>query len=64
MENRVAGRTYPRYLFSNRSGDIQQLFRTACADFGVSCTQPSFKELSVAKARDVARLDAVIGLKR
>jgi hypothetical protein len=48
----------------NRSGDIQQLFRTAGADFGVSRTQPSFKELSVAKARDVARLDAVIGLKR
>jgi len=64
VENRVAGKTYPRYLFSNRSGDIQRLFCAACADFGVSWTQPSFKEISVAKARDVARLDVVIGPKR
>jgi hypothetical protein len=32
-------------------------------DFGVSWTQPSLKHISVAKARDVARLDVIIGPK-
>jgi hypothetical protein len=63
VDNRVGGIAYPRYLFSNRSSDIKRLFCEACADFGVSWTQPSFKHISVARARDVARLDAVIGPK-
>lgn len=54
---------YPRYLFSNLSVDVQQIFCRACEDFGVSWTQPSVKHISVAKARDVARLDLVIGAK-
>ena len=64
VANRVGGRVYPRYLFSNRSLDIQGIFRRACEDFGVSWTQPSFKHVSVARRADVAKLDAVIGTKR
>jgi hypothetical protein len=64
VANRVGRGVYPRYLFSNRSVDIQQIFCHACEDFGVSWTQPSFKHISVARAHDVARLDAIIGPKR
>jgi len=64
VANRVGGGVYPRYLFSNRSADILRIFCRACEVFGVSWTQPSFKHISVAKARDVARLDAIIGAKQ
>lgn len=58
--NRVAGCEYPRYFFTNLSADIQQIFRGACDRIGVAWTQPSLKNTSVARARDVARLDAII----
>jgi hypothetical protein len=63
VENRVRGRIYPRYHFSNRSNDILEIFCQACDDFGVSWTRPSFKEISIARARDVRHLDAVVGPK-
>ena len=62
-EHRVGRGVYPRYLFSNRSTDILRIFCRACEAFGLSWTQPSFKHISVARARDVARLDAIIGPK-
>lgn len=63
VANRVRGKVYPRYFFSNRSTDVQQIFCRACEDFGVSWTRPSFKHISVARAGDVARLDALVGAK-
>jgi hypothetical protein len=63
VANRVGRRVYPRYLFSNRSRDILRIFCRACEAFGVSWTQPSIKHISVARAHDVARLDAIIGPK-
>jgi hypothetical protein len=63
VANRVGRRAYPRYMFSNRSLDILRIFCRACEAFGVSWTQPSFKHISVARGRDVARLDAIIGPK-
>jgi hypothetical protein len=63
VANRVGRFVYPRYLFSNRSRDILGIFCSACEAFGVSWTQPSFKHISVARARDVARLDTIVGPK-
>lgn len=57
------GKDYPRYHFSNRSMDIQRIFCRACEDYGVSWTQQSRKEISVARRADVARRDLVIGPK-
>ena len=62
--NRVAGRVYPRYHFSNRSDDIRSIFCSACDVVGVRWTQSSFKEISVARATDVAKLDQFVGPKR
>jgi hypothetical protein len=63
VNNRVGGRDYPRYLFSNRSRDILDIFCQACEDFGLSWTQPSVKHVSVARSADVARLDEIVGPK-
>ena len=63
VTNRVRGRAYPRYHFSNRSRDILRIFCQACDDFGVSWTRSSFKDISVARAADTRALDQIIGPK-
>lgn len=63
VENRVGQRAYPRYFFSNRSPDILSIFCAACDEIGVSWRRPSHKHISVARAADVAALDAIIGPK-
>jgi len=63
VANRVRTKVYPRYFFSNRSLDVQQIFCRACEDLGVSWTRPSFKHISVARAADVAKLDVIVGTK-
>jgi hypothetical protein len=62
--NQVNGKGYPRYMFSNRSLDIQALFCEACDRIGVHWTQSYKWSISVARAPDVARLDEFIGPKR
>jgi hypothetical protein len=52
---------YPRYLFSNRSADIRQIFHDACEVVGVRPTDPKPHEISFARRADVATLDAFIG---
>lgn len=64
VENRVGGRSYVRYMFCNHSGDIVGLFVRACADAGISCTRPSWRTVSIARAADTARLDSLVGPKR
>jgi hypothetical protein len=61
--NRVNGTDYPRYHFSNKSSGIKEVFRAACADYGVHCTTPRRDLLSVARRADTARLDLVVGPK-
>lgn len=61
--NRVNGKAYPRYGFTNHSADIHRLFCDACDRVGVHWTQPSWRYISVARAADVAALDAFIGPK-
>lgn len=54
---------YPRYLFSNRSAEIRDLFVRACASIGVECRANNWFSLSVARRRSVAILDEFIGPK-
>jgi hypothetical protein len=54
---------YPRYQFTNFSGDIRAIFCQACDDFGVRWTQSNSVTISVSRSGDVAKLDSVIGPK-
>lgn len=57
-------RRAPRYVFSNRSEDILELFRGACRLAGVHCTRSSAHQVSVYSKAAVARLDEFVGPKR
>jgi hypothetical protein len=65
--NRIRGRDkwyeYPRYLFSNHSDDILDLFSRACGLLGVECRPNNRYSISVAKRRSVEILDQFIGPK-
>ena len=54
---------YPRYSFSNASGDIRRIFTDACDRLGVHWTRPSERVISIARRADVAFLDTFIGPK-
>ena len=62
--NRVKGREYPRYFFTNLSDDIRSLFAMACASIGVDCRPAGPKNLSIARRDSVAVMDQVVGPKR
>jgi hypothetical protein len=62
--NHVKNTDYPRYLFSNCSGDILDIFGRACDAFGVRWRRNRWNSISIARATDVAKLDLIIGLKR
>jgi hypothetical protein len=61
--NRVNGAVYPRYLFSNKSEGIRQILEAACVCYGIRYTRSRHDVRSVARKKDVARLDAIIGPK-
>ena len=63
--NRVQKRkyVYPRYMFTNTSSDILQVFRHACDSIGINHRLMNSRTISVARREDVARMDAFIGLK-
>jgi hypothetical protein len=61
--NRVKGKAYPRYNFSNRSDDIRSIFCHGCDLYGVRWRQMNRWTISVARASDVAKLDLVVGPK-
>lgn len=56
--------SYPRYFFSNRSGDIQGIFTDACDLLGVRWRQDGPQNISVARRDSVAVLDLHVGPKR
>lgn len=62
--NWVNGKGYPRYQFCNASDDIRAIFCRACDDYGVSWRRMNARNISIAKAPDVAKLDLVVGPKR
>lgn len=61
--NHVSGKAYPRYHFINDSADIRRIFTQACDAYDISWTQPKWMDISIARAPDVAKLDATIGPK-
>jgi hypothetical protein len=63
--NRVHGGKYiyARYLFTNRSEDILEIFRGACDAVGVTYRDPKPGTVSIARRPDVLSLDPFIGPK-
>jgi hypothetical protein len=61
--NRVNGYEYPRYMFSNRSDDIRDLFAATCALVAVECRPAGRCNMSVARRRSVEILDRLVGPK-
>jgi hypothetical protein len=61
---RVAQYGYPRYFFTNLSGDIRRLFCEHCDLLGIRWTQSSTKNTSVSHRDSVALLDSFVGPKR
>jgi hypothetical protein len=55
---------YPRWQFTNNSGDIRELCCWALDLTGVAWRQSNWKTVSVSRRDDVSRLDALIGLKQ
>lgn len=54
---------YPRYLFTNKSIDIQDLFLAACVRLGVEARRNNRWSISIARRASVARLDQLVGPK-
>jgi hypothetical protein len=57
----VKGRNYPAYAFKNRSEDILSLFTWACDLLGLHYRRANRVTISLARRRDVARLDDIMG---
>ena len=56
--------TYPRYMFSNRSIDIQNLFTDACDRLDIDWRQDGPWNISIARREAVAIMDLHVGPKR
>jgi hypothetical protein len=56
-------RAYGRYVFSNRSEQIHRLFGDSLDALGIHWTRANFKDIAVARQRDVRELDRFIGPK-
>ena len=63
FERWVSGKCYPAYDFSNRSDDILGIFCWVADLLGVHYTRRSATNISIARRRDVACLDARIPMK-
>ncbi len=61
--NRVNGKDYPRYFFTQVSEDIKRLFCETCDRLGVAYRHSNWKTVSIARAPSVALLDSFIGPK-
>jgi hypothetical protein len=60
---RMAEYQYPRYFFSNLSGDIRRIFCEHCELLGIRWTQSNPRNISVSHRRSVALLDEFVGPK-
>jgi hypothetical protein len=61
--NRVNGKSYPRYFFTQVSQDIRGLFCETCDQLGIVTTSRHRKAVSIARASSVAVLDSFVGAK-
>ena len=59
--NRVSGKDYPRYFFTQVSDDIRDLFCATCRRLGIHYTQSNWKTISVARSESVSVLDEFVG---
>jgi hypothetical protein len=59
----VGGKCYPAYNFTNRSEDIISIFCWVADLLGIHHTRASKSNISIARRRDVAFLDALIPAK-
>lgn len=64
VRNRVNGKDYPRYHFTQVSDDIRRLFCRSLNQLGIHYTWNDARNVSIARRPDVARLDAFVGPKR
>lgn len=63
--NRVpGGYEYSRYLFSNRSPEIRDLFQEACAGMAIESRRSGRWQVAVSRRHDVGRMDVIVGEKR
>jgi intein-encoded DNA endonuclease-like protein len=61
--NRVNGKDYSRYFFSQVSDDIRRLFCDACDRLRIVYSWNNWKTVSVARRESVALLDSFVGPK-
>jgi hypothetical protein len=61
--NRSNGRCYTRYLFTNASSDIREIFCTACDQLEIAWRQPNDRVISIAKRDSVELMDTFVGAK-
>jgi len=54
---------YPRYFFTNYSGDIRRIFCDHCDLLGIRWTQSNARNISVSHRDSVAILDSFVGPK-
>jgi hypothetical protein len=54
---------YPRYLFSNRSGDIRRLFCDVCDRIGIEWRVMTKYDISIAHRESIALMDEFVGPK-
>src|SRR4051812_34938309 len=64
VKNRVNGKDYPRYFFTQVSDDIRRLFCRSLTQLGIRYTWNDARNVSIAQRPDVARLDEFVGPKR
>jgi hypothetical protein len=62
--NRVNGKAYPRYHFTQVSDDIRRLFCRSLQQLGIAYTWNDARNVSIARRPSVARLDEFVGPKR
>ena len=62
--NRVKGRDYPRYFFTNHSHDIRAIFTTVCDLLSIRWRRSNWRTISIARRPDVEFLDGFVGPKR
>ena len=53
--------SHPRYVFTNFSADIRQIFEDACGLLGLHTTRARPKSVYISRKADVARMDEFIG---
>lgn len=64
VDGKIKRYGYSRYLFTNESTQIQQMFKDTCDALGLGWTQMNRKNVAVSRRPDVARLDDLLGPKR